>query len=152
MKMNELHNAEGSKKKRKRVARGTSSGHGKTAGRGHKGQNSRQGGGVRPGFEGGQTPIYRRLPKDQGFKNLLFKKYYEIVNVGDLNEFKDVVNKKVLIEAGKIRENRMLKVLGDGELKKALTIEADHFTAGALKKIKDAGGKAVVPVKKKAEA
>jgi len=143
MKMGELHGTEGSRKKKKRVGRGTSSGHGKTSGRGHKGQNSRQGGGTRPGFEGGQTPLYRRLPKEKGFKNLLFKKYYAIVNVGDLNGYKDVVNKKVLIEAGKMGEGELLKVLGDGNLNVPLTIEADRFTEGALKKIKDAGGKAV---------
>ena len=144
MKMGELHSAEGSRKKKKRVGRGTSSGHGKTSGRGHKGQNSRQGGGVRPGFEGGQTPLYRRLPKEKGFKNLLFKKHYEIVNVGDLNAFKDTVNKNVLVEAGKIREGELLKVLGDGNLNVPLTIEADRFTEGAMKKIKDAGGKAIL--------
>jgi len=143
MKMGELHSTEGSRKKKKRVGRGTSSGHGKTSGRGNKGQNSRQGGGTRPGFEGGQTPLYRRLPKEKGFKNLLFKKYYAIVNVGDLNGYKDVVNKKVLIEAGKMGEGELLKVLGDGNLSVPLTIEADRFTEGALKKIKDAGGKAV---------
>ena len=148
MKMGELHKTEGSRKKKKRVGRGTSSGHGKTAGRGNKGQNSRQGGGVRPGFEGGQTPLYRRLPKEKGFKNLLFKKYYATINVGELNGFKDVVNKKVLIEAGRIAEGELLKVLGDGTLNIPLTIEADRFSEGAMKKIKDAGGKAVVLSKK----
>jgi large subunit ribosomal protein L15 len=147
MKMGELHKTEGARKRKKRVGRGTSSGHGKTSGRGHKGQNSRQGGGVRPGFEGGQTPLYRRLPKEKGFKNLLFKKHYEIINVGELNDFKDVVNKKVLAEAGRIREGELLKVLGDGTLSAPLTIEADRFTEGAIKKIKDAGGKAVTPSK-----
>ncbi len=148
MKMGELHKTEGARKKKKRVGRGTSSGHGKTSGRGNKGQNSRQGGGVRPGFEGGQTPLYRRLPKEKGFKNLLFKKHYEIINVGELNDFKDVVNKKVLAEAGRIREGELLKVLGDGTLSAPLTIEADRFTEGAMKKIKDAGGKAVILSKK----
>jgi large subunit ribosomal protein L15 len=147
MKMGELHRSEGSRKKRKRVGRGTSSGHGKTSGRGNKGQNSRQGGGVRPGFEGGQTPLYRRLPKEKGFKNLLFKRHYEIINVGELNSFKDVVNKKVLVEAGRIKEGELLKVLGDGTLNVPLTVEADRFTEGAMKKIKDAGGKAVLPSK-----
>ena len=148
MKMGELHKTEGSRKKRKRVGRGTSSGHGKTSGRGNKGQNSRQGGGVRPGFEGGQTPLYRRLPKEKGFKNLLFKKYYATINVGELNSFKDAVNKKVLIEAGRIAEGELLKVLGDGTLNVPLTIEADRFSEGAMKKIKDAGGKAVILSKK----
>jgi large subunit ribosomal protein L15 len=147
MKMGEMHKTEGARKKKKRVGRGSSSGHGKTSGRGHKGQNSRQGGGVRPGFEGGQTPLYRRLPKEKGFKNLLFKKHYEIINVGELNEYKDTVNKKILVEAGRIAEGELLKILGDGDLKVALTIEADKFTEGAMKKIKDAGGKAVVPSK-----
>ena len=147
MKMGELHKAEGSTKKRKRVGRGSSSGHGKTSGKGNKGQNARQGGGVRPGFEGGQTPFYRRLPKEQGFKNLLFKKIYAVVNVGDLNEYKGSVTKQALIEAGRINDVELLKILGDGELKVALTIEADKFTEGALKKIKDAGGKAVTIAK-----
>src|SRR5271157_4879304 len=108
MKMNDLKTAEGSNKKRVRKGRGTSSGHGKTSGKGNKGQNARQGGGVRPGFEGGQTPIYRRLPKEQGFKNLMFKKYYAIMNVGELNSFKDVVNKKALIDAGRMGEGELL--------------------------------------------
>jgi large subunit ribosomal protein L15 len=99
---------------------------------------------VRPGFEGGQTPLYRRLPKEKGFKNLMFKKYYAIVNVGDLNDYKEIVNKKALIEAGKMREGELLKVLGDGNLTVPVTIEADRFTEGAMKKIKDAGGKAVL--------
>lgn len=144
MKMGQLSKAEGSRKKKKRIGRGMSSGHGKTSGRGNKGQKARQGGGVRPGFEGGQTPLYRRLPKEQGFKNLMFKKHYEIINIGELNEFKDTVNKKTLVEAGRIAEGELLKILGDGALNKALTIEADSFSEGALKKIKEAGGKAVV--------
>lgn len=147
MKMGELSRAEGSRKRKKRIGRGTSSGHGKTSGRGHKGQKARQGGGVRPGFEGGQTPLYRRLPKEKGFKNLLFKKHYSVINVGELNTFKDVVNKKTLIDAGKLKEGELLKVLGDGALNVSLTIEADSFSEGALKKIKDAGGKAVVITK-----
>lgn len=151
MKMNDLKSSPGSRKKRVRVGRGTSSGHGKTSGRGNKGQNSRQGGGVRPGFEGGQTPLYRRLPKEKGFKNLLFRKRYEIINVGELNEYKDTVNKKMLIEAGRIADGALLKVLGDGDLTKALNIEADHFTASALEKIKAAGGKAVTITKAKKE-
>ena len=144
MKMGEIHPAEGSKKKKKRVGRGTSSGHGKTAGRGHKGQKARGGGGVRPGFEGGQTPLYRRLPKEKGFKNLLFKKHFATVNIGELNEFKGTVNKEILIKAGKIGEGDALKVLGDGTLSAPLTIEADKFSEGALKKIESAGGKAIV--------
>lgn len=145
MKMGEMHKTEGARKKKKRVGRGTSSGHGKTSGRGNKGQNARQGGGVRPGFEGGQTPLYRRLPKEKGFKNLLFKKYYATINVGELNSFKVTVNKKILVEAGRIREGDLLKVLGDGTLNVPLTVEADKFSESAMKKIKDAGGRAVQP-------
>lgn len=144
MKMGELHHAEGSRKKKKRIGRGSGSGHGKTSGRGHKGQKARTGGGVRPGFEGGQTPIYRRLPKEQGFKNLLFRRRYATINVGELNAYKEVVNKKVLMEAGKLKEGELLKVLGDGALNLPLTVEADSFSEGALKKIKDAGGKALI--------
>jgi large subunit ribosomal protein L15 len=147
MKMGELHATEGARKKKKRVGRGTSSGHGKTSGRGNKGQNSRQGGGVRPGFEGGQTPLYRRLPKEKGFKNLLFKKHYATINIGELNAYKGVVNKKTLIEAGRIEEGELLKILGDGVLNVALTVEADRFSESAMKKIADAGGKAVTPSK-----
>jgi large subunit ribosomal protein L15 len=147
MKMGELHATEGARKKKKRVGRGTSSGHGKTSGRGNKGQNSRQGGGVRPGFEGGQTPLYRRLPKEKGFKNLLFKKDYATINIGELNAYKGVVNKKILIEAGRIEEGELLKILGDGVLNVALTVEADRFSESAMKKIADAGGKAVMPSK-----
>jgi large subunit ribosomal protein L15 len=145
MKMGEMQKTEGARKKKKRVGRGSSSGHGKTSGRGNKGQKARQGGGVRPGFEGGQTPLYRRLPKEKGFKNLMFKKYYAIINVGELNEYKDTVNKKVLIEAGRMKEGELLKVLGDGTLSVPLTIEADKFSESAMKKIKDAGGRAVQP-------
>lgn len=147
MKMGQMGKTEGARKAKKRVGRGMSSGHGKTSGRGHKGQKARQGGGVRPGFEGGQTPLYRRLPKMKGFKNLLFKKHYEIINIGELNGFGDSVNKKTLIDAGRIAEGELLKILGDGVLNKALTIEADCFSEGALKKIKNAGGKAVVLTK-----
>jgi large subunit ribosomal protein L15 len=143
MKMGELRAAKGSRHKKKKLGRGPSSGHGKTSGRGNKGQKARQGGGVRPGFEGGQTPLYRRLPKEKGFKNLLFKTEYAIMNLGDLSEYKDVVNKKVLIEAGKMKEGELLKILGDGTLKTPLTIEADRFSESALKKIQDMGGKAV---------
>jgi large subunit ribosomal protein L15 len=147
MKLNDLHGAEGSHKKKKRVGRGTSSGHGKTSGRGNKGQNSRTGGGVRPGFEGGQTPLYRRLPKEQGFKNLMFKKTYAVINLRDLSDIGTTINKQILVEKGKIRGGELLKVLGDGDIKKAITIEADHFSESALKKIEAAGGKAIVTSK-----
>ncbi|MFC1767356.1 50S ribosomal protein L15 [Candidatus Margulisiibacteriota bacterium] len=150
MKLSELKNKEGSKKKAKRIGRGRASGMGKTSGKGHKGQKARSGGGVRPGFEGGQTPLYRRLPKEKGFKNLFFKKEYVIVNVGELNKYKDEVTKDVLIKAGKIRKGQMLKILGNGELKVALKITADKFSKSAEKKIKAAGGSmSLISVEKK---
>lgn len=144
MELGNLKNKPGSKKKVKRVGRGHGSGRGKTSGKGTKGQKARTGGGVRPGFEGGQTPLYRRLPKEKGFKNLLFKKSYAILNVGDLNKFKESVNKEILIKAGRINEGQLLKILGDGELKTALKIEADKFSKSAMEKIKAAGGSAVL--------
>lgn len=144
MELGNLKNKPGSKKKVKRVGRGHGSGRGKTSGKGTKGQNARTGGGVRPGFEGGQTPLYRRLPKEKGFKNLLFTKRYAIFNVGDLNKFKESVNKDILIKAGSIVEGQLLKILGDGELKTALKIEADKFSKSAMEKIKAAGGSAVL--------
>ena len=134
LRLNELKPRKGSKKKKKRVGRGTSSGFGKTCGRGHKGQKSRSGGtkGVR--FEGGQTPLYRRLPK-RGFSNYPFKKEYRVINVSDLNKYEGEVNKGVLGISG------LLKVLGMGEITKALTIKADRFSKSAKKKIEAAGGK-----------
>lgn len=117
----------------KRVGRGTSSGFGKTCGRGHKGQKSRSGGTKGLHFEGGQTPLYRRLPK-RGFHNI-FKEEYTIINVSDLNDYEGEVTKEVLKVVG------LLKVLGDGELKKAVTIKADKFSKSAKKKIEAAGGK-----------
>lgn len=132
LKLNNLKPARGSRKKRKVVGRGTSSGHGKTAGRGHKGQTSRSGGtkGVR--FEGGQTPLYRRLPK-RGFKNIPFKKKYTIFNLNDLPD-----NCRV----SKIKEAKgLIKVLGNGELKGPVTVAAHKFSASAKKKIEAAGGK-----------
>ena len=134
LQLNELKPKSGSKKKMKRVARGTSSGWGKTAGRGHKGQKSRSGGTKGRRFEGGQTPLYRRLPK-RGFHNYPFGKTYSVINVADLNKFDGEVSKETLKVAG------LLKVLGNGELKKALTVKADKFSATAKKKIEAAGGK-----------
>ena len=122
------------------------SGNGKTAGKGHKGQNARSGGGVRPGFEGGQLPIYRKLPK-RGFSNYKFAKNYAIVNVSDLNKFNDgdTVNLAALMEAGVIRKPLCgLKVLGNGELTKKITVEAAVFSASAKEKIEAAGGKTEV--------
>jgi len=134
LELNDLKPARGAKKKKKRVGRGTSSGFGKTCGRGHKGQKSRSGGTKGPRFEGGQTPLYRRLPK-RGFKNYPFKKEYAILNVSDLGKFEGEVNKEALKVFG------LLKILGNGEIKKALTVKADKFSKSARKKIEAAGGK-----------
>jgi len=145
MKLHELSPAEGSVKANWRKGRGPGSGNGKTAGKGHKGQNARSGGGVRPGFEGGQLPIYRKLPK-RGFNNK-FAKHYAIINVCDLNLFNDgdTVNLAVLEAAGIINKPLCgLKVLGDGELTKKLTVEATVFSASAKEKIEAAGGKTEV--------
>lgn len=146
MKLHELAPAEGSVKPAWRKGRGPGSGNGKTAGKGHKGQNARSGGGVRPGFEGGQLPIYRKLPK-RGFNNYKFAKNYAIVNVSDLNKFNDgdTVNLAALMEAGVIRKPLCgLKVLGNGELTKKITVEAAIFSASAKEKIEAAGGKTEV--------
>ena len=145
MKLNELSPAPGSKTEAKRKGRGAGTGNGKTAGRGHKGQNARSGGGVRPGFEGGQMPIYRRLPK-RGFTNIFAKKYTEI-NVSDLNKFEDgtVVDANLLKEAGVI--SKILDgvvVLGRGEITKKITVKAARVTKGAAEKIEAAGGKVEV--------
>ena len=145
MKLHELSPAEGSKTKAFRVGRGAGSGNGKTAGKGHKGQNSRSGGGVRPGFEGGQKPLYLRLPK-RGFYNKFALTYTE-VNVGSLNGFEagEVVDLVSLVEAGLIKKvNDGLRVLGNGELDKALTVRANGFTKAAVAKIEAAGGKVEV--------
>ncbi len=145
MKLHELSPAPGSKKNRTRRGRGLGSGLGKTSGRGQKGQNSRSGGGVRTGFEGGQMPLYRRLPK-RGFKNIFAKEYAE-VNVSSLNRFEDgaVVDPVALIEEG-ILKNVLdgVRILGDGELTKKLTVKANGFTKSAENKIKAAGGEVEV--------
>ena len=143
MKLHELKPAEGSAKAAWRKGRGAGSGNGKTAGKGHKGQNARSGGGVRPGFEGGQLPLYRKLPK-RGFNNYRFAKVYAIVNVAALNVFEDgaVVDVAALLEKKIIRkELDGLKVLGNGELTKKLTVKASVFSASAKEKIEAAGGK-----------
>ena len=145
MKLHELSPAPGSAKNAFRKGRGAGSGNGKTAGKGHKGQNARTGGGVRPGFEGGQIPLYRRLPK-RGFHNV-FAKHYAVVNVDVLNAFEDgaTVNAAALLEKGIIRNvNDGLKVLGNGEVTKKLTVEASIFSASAKEKIEAAGGKTEV--------
>ena len=142
MKINQLSPAEGSAKAAWRKGRGPGSGNGKTAGKGHKGQNARSGGGVRPGFEGGQLPLYRKLPK-RGFKNR-FAVNYAIVNVAALNKFEDgaVVDMEALLAAKIVRkELDGLKVLGNGELTKKLTVKATVFSVTAKEKIEAAGGK-----------
>ena len=146
MKLHELSPAEGSVKENYRKGRGAGSGNGKTAGKGHKGQNARSGGGVRPGFEGGQLPLYRKLPK-RGFNNYRFGKKYAIINVQSLNKFNDgeVVDFSALLSAGIIHNVfDGVKVLGEGELAKKLTVKAAIFSANAKEKIEAAGGKTEV--------
>jgi large subunit ribosomal protein L15 len=145
MKLHELRPAAGSTKNRKRVGRGTGSGLGTTAGRGMNGQNSRSGGGVRPGFEGGQMPLFRRLPK-RGFNNFT-RKNWTIVNVETLNRFEDgtEITPEMLLETGLLSKIEYgVKILGDGELTKKLTVKANKFTQSAITKIEAAGGKAEV--------
>ena len=145
MKLYDLFPAAGSVKDVKRIGRGHGSGNGKTAGKGHKGQNARSGGGVRPGFEGGQMPMTRRIPK-RGFNNIFATKY-SVVNVSDLDQFVDgtVVDADLLKASGLIRKtNDGVKILGNGELTKNLTVKAAAFSASAKEKIEKAGGKAEV--------
>lgn len=146
MKINELKSSPGARKKEYRKGRGHASGNGKTSGRGHKGQNSRSGGGVRPGFEGGQMPIYRRLPK-RGFNNKRFALHYVEINIGELERFADgtEVDAQLLKQSGVIslpKTNDGVKILGNGELTKKLTVRAAAFTSGAKGKIEKAGGSA----------
>ncbi|AWB46118.1 50S ribosomal protein L15 [Paenibacillus sp. CAA11] len=145
MKLHELSPAPGSRKERKRVGRGTSSGMGKTSGRGHKGQNARSGGGVRPGFEGGQNPLYRRLPK-RGFVNPT-RKEYAIVNIEELNSFAadTEVTPELLFEQGIVKNAKSgIKILGNGEVTVKLTVKANKFSQSAVEKIEAAGGKTEV--------
>lgn len=145
MKLHELKPTDGARKDKVRVGRGTGSGCGKTSGRGHKGQKARSGGGVRPGFEGGQMPIYRRLPK-RGFKNIWRKEYAE-VNVATLNVFDDgmTVDAVALVELGILKNVQDgVRILGDGELTKKLSVKAQGFTKSAIAKIEAAGGSAEV--------
>src|SRR5256886_7288331 len=142
MRLHNLRPRPGSRHRVKRLGCGESSGHGKTSGKGHKGQKARSGGSIRLGFEGGQMPLIRRLPK-RGFNNAAFHKNYAIVNLSDLASFKEgtVVNEQMLREVKLLRGNGAgLKILGDGELKHALTIEADKISASAREKIEKAGG------------
>lgn len=146
MKLHNMAPAPGAKTKSKRLGRGIGSGLGKTSGKGHKGQWARSGGGVRPGFEGGQMPLIRKVPK-RGFTNI-FKKEYTIVNLAQLNAFDDgaVVNAEKLLEKGIVSkiEPYGLKILGDGKLTKKLTVKANKFSESAAKSIVKAGGKAEV--------
>ena len=146
MKLHELRPSEGAFKTSKRLGRGTGSGLGKTSGKGHKGQNARSGGGVRPGFEGGQIPLFRRLPK-RGFSNAMFKVEYATINVSDLEKFEDgaVVTPELLKEMGILKKQLAgVKVLGNGNLTKKLTVKASKFSASAVEKIEAIGGKAEV--------
>lgn len=145
MKLHELKPAQGATHAPKRLGRGIGSGQGKTAGKGHKGQKARSGGGVRPGFEGGQQPLYRRLPK-RGFTNI-FKKEFNVLNVRDLERFESgtLVTVETLIEAGVIKQIKDgVKILGTGELTKALTVRVDKVSSAAAEKIVAAGGKVEV--------
>ena len=146
MKLHELKKNEGATFRKKIVGRGPGSGLGKTSGRGQKGQNARSGGGVSPVFEGGQLPLYRRLPK-RGFSNHDFKTVYAVINVGDLNVFNDgdVVTPALLKEKGIVKKQLDgIKVLGNGTLEKKLTIQAHRFSSSALRKIEESGSKAEV--------
>ncbi len=148
MKLHELRpNEGGGSKARKRLGRGIGSGTGKTSGKGHKGQNARSGGGVRPGFEGGQMPLFRRLPK-RGFTNI-FAKSFAIINIEDLNVFDDdtVVTPDLLITEGLVKKGKVIdgiKVLGNGNIEKRLTVKAQGFSKSAAEKIEAAGGKVEV--------
>jgi large subunit ribosomal protein L15 len=142
MRLHNLRSRPGSRHRVKRLGCGESSGHGKTSGKGHKGQKARSGGSIRLGFEGGQMPLIRRLPK-RGFNNAAFHKNYAIVNLADLNEFKagTVVSEQLLRESKLVRGHFVgIKILGDGELKHGLTVEADKVSATAREKIEKAGG------------
>lgn len=147
MKLHELKPAKGAVKAKRRIGRGTATGQGKTAGRGQDGQWSRSGGGVRPGFEGGQMPLYRRLPK-RGFNNSEFETRYTTINIDKLNSFEDgtEITPQMLKENGVIRkiEKDGVKILGNGSIEKKLTIKANKFTKSAAEKIEAAGGKAEV--------
>lgn len=145
MKLHELKPAEGSRHRRKRKGRGIATGNGKTAGRGHKGQNARSGGGVRPGFEGGQNPLYRRLPK-RGFTNPT-RKEYATVNLETLNRFDadTTITPELLLETGIVKNTKSgIKILGDGNITVKLTVQANKFSQTAVEKIEAAGGKTEV--------
>ena len=145
MKLHELSKPIGSTKNTKRKGRGTATGQGKTGGRGMNGQKSRSGGGVRLGFEGGQMPLYRRIPK-RGFTNV-FRKEWSVMNVSDLNCFEDgtEITPELLVKEGKVKQVKAgVKILGEGDLEKKLTVKANKFSKAAIEKIEAAGGKAEV--------
>ena len=146
MKLHSMYPSDGSRKTRKRVGRGTGSGLGKTSGKGHKGQNARSGGVVRPGFEGGQLPLFRRLPK-RGFSNAKFKTEYAVINLSDLNKFEDgaVVTPEILKDMGLVK-NQLdgIKVLGNGTLERKLVVKAHKFSNVAKEQIEKLGGKVEV--------
>ena len=146
MRLHNLKNVKGAVHRKKRVGCGEGSGHGKTSGRGGKGQTARSGGSIRPGFEGGQMPLYRKLPH-RGFNNYEFRTSYAVVNVGDLARLDakvTEVNAEVLAQAGLIRAGvKLLKVLGDGEISRALKVTAQKFTGSAKAKLEKAGGQAI---------
>ncbi len=148
MRLHNLSNVKGAVHRPKRIGCGEGGGHGKTSGKGHKGQTARSGGSIRVGFEGGQMPLFRKLPR-RGFNNKNFHILYETVNLGELSKLDDSineVNREVLVGAGLVRSNaNPLKILGDGEISKALKITADKFSASAKTKIEKAGGEALVP-------
>ena len=142
MQLQDVKPRPGAKKRRKRIGCGESSGHGKTSCKGHKGQKARAGAGIRPGFEGGQMPLHRRLPK-KGFSNVQFRDVYEVVNVGALNAFEDgtVVNEAFLREHNIVNRNcDAIKILGNGELTRKLTVEVKNVSVSAREKIEKAGG------------
>ena len=146
MKLHELEKNIGAKHSKKRVGRGSGSGLGKTSGRGQKGQKARSGGSINPVFEGGQLPLYRRLPK-RGFSNYPFKKEYAVINLSDLNVFEDgtVVTPALLKERGIVKKQLSgIKVLGEGQLEKKLTVQAHKFSKSAIDKINESGSKAEV--------
>ncbi len=145
MQIAEITQQAGADKKRKRVGRGRGSGHGKTCGRGHKGSGQRSGGAIRPLTEGGQMPLFRRIPK-RGFSNCRFRSAYHVVNVGDLDDVFESgaeVTKLAMVQAGLIRNDRVsVKVLGDGNITKRMSVQADKFSKSAVQKITAAGGSA----------
>lgn len=144
MKLHELMPPKGSRKRRKRIGRGAGSGSGETAGKGTKGQNSRSGGGVSLGFEGGQMPLQRRIPK-RGFTNI-FKKHYEIINIKDLKHFKsgEMIDRNTLLKVGLLKKPKAVKLLGEGDLSHPLKIKVDKVSQAAKEKIESAGGKVVI--------